>query len=34
MIYVEDDGEGIDAEDKPKLFKLFGKLKSAEGVNN
>jgi signal transduction histidine kinase len=27
MIYVQDDGDGISAEDKPKLFKLFGKLK-------
>jgi signal transduction histidine kinase len=28
MIYVQDEGEGISEEDKPKLFKLFGKLKS------
>ena len=34
MIYVKDDGEGIKPEDKSKLFKLFGKLKSEEGVNN
>ena len=27
MVYVQDDGDGIAAEDKPKLFKLFGKLK-------
>jgi signal transduction histidine kinase len=27
MVYVKDDGEGIAQEDKPKLFKLFGKLK-------
>jgi two-component system sensor histidine kinase BarA len=33
MIYVQDEGEGISAEDKPKLFKLFGKLKVKEGVN-
>jgi two-component system sensor histidine kinase/response regulator len=26
MIYVQDDGDGISPEDKPKLFKLFGKL--------
>ena len=34
MIYVQDNGEGIKPEDKSKLFKLFGKLKSEEGVNN
>ena len=34
MIYVQDDGEGIKLEDKSKLFKLFGKLESEEGVNN
>ena len=27
LVYVKDDGEGISPEDKPKLFKLFGKLK-------
>jgi signal transduction histidine kinase len=27
MVYVKDDGDGISQEDKPKLFKLFGKLK-------
>ena len=33
MVYVKDDGEGISEEDKPKLFKLFGKLKQKKGVN-
>lgn len=33
MIYVQDDGDGINEEDKPKLFKLFGKLKQTERVN-
>jgi signal transduction histidine kinase len=33
MIYVQDDGDGIKADDKHKLFKPFGKLKSGEGVN-
>lgn len=34
MVYVQDDGDGIAAEDKPKLFKLFGKLKQKKGVNS
>lgn len=33
-VYVKDTGDGISAEDKPKLFKLFGKLKQKKkGVN-
>lgn len=34
MVYVKDDGDGIAAEDKPKLFKLFGKLKQKKGINS
>lgn len=33
-IYVKDDGDGISKEDKPKLFKLFGKLKQKNGINS
>jgi signal transduction histidine kinase len=33
-VYVKDTGDGIAAEDKPKLFKLFGKLKQKKGVNS
>lgn len=27
QVYVKDNGMGISQDDKPKLFKLFGKLK-------
>ena len=33
-VYVQDSGDGISAEDKPKLFKLFGKIKQKRGVNS